>query len=247
MEMDKYRQSVTELMEHYQLKTSDQKKVWNVIEPIWEHPEFQRRMNSEKFPHHETVSLGEHILSDTIVTYVLSQKKGWDNKTTTTAMNIALFHDLYELPWQNTKIKKSRLVNKHGFTHPLEGAINAATWYPSYFQDDKESEIIIDGVVHHMFPFPVRSFDGTDLELNTKEKIEQIPHYIKGLIITSSTRVQLGPISLCPSKFKQGRIMSKADKVVSFGKDLTSINGLLACVTGHNKNLEDKSYSYQKK
>ena len=34
---------------------------------------------------------------------------------------------LYELPWQNSGIKKSRLTNKHGFTHPLEGAINAAT------------------------------------------------------------------------------------------------------------------------
>lgn len=246
MDTVKSEQIVNEILDHYEISTEDQKKLWEIIKPIWSHPEFQRRLDSEQFPHHDTISLGEHIISDTVVTFLLAQKKKWDSHTTKTAMTIALFHDLYELPWQNTGIKKDRFVNLHGFTHPLEGVVNAATWYPEYFNDDYESEIIVDGIVHHMFPFPVRSMDKTDTELNTKDKIHYIPKYIKGLMVASSTRCQIGPLSICPSKFPEGKIMSRADKIVSFSKDLKSINGLTACVTGHNKNLEGHSYTKKK-
>lgn len=40
---------------------------------IFIHDEFQRRMNPE-FPHHNKITLGEHILENTIVTCLLSQK-----------------------------------------------------------------------------------------------------------------------------------------------------------------------------
>ena len=52
-------------------------------------------------------------------------------------------------------------------------------------------------------------------------------------------RNKIGKISLCPSKFSEGRIVSKADKIVSFSKDFT-IHGALACITGINKNLENE-------
>ena len=234
------KQVFDKLVEHYKIPHEDSKKIWSMIEKIYSHEEFIKRLNSEEFPHHDTVSLGEHIVSDAIVTYLIAKKKDWDIESTRRATTIAMFHDLYELPWQNSGIKKSRLTNKHGFTHPLEGAINAATWYPSYFEDQYEEERIIDGIVHHMFPFPVRAIDGSDLELNNEKKYETLPSHIKGQIITSSTRFKIGPVSICRSRYPEGRIMSKADKIVSFGKDLTNINGITACITGHNKNLIKK-------
>ena len=88
-----------------------------------------------------------------------------------------------------------------------------------------------------MFPFPVRVLDGSDLELNNKEKFDRLNSNIKSIIINSSNRFKLGAVSICPSKFKEGRIMSKADKIVSLGKDLKTFNGLIACLTGHNSNL----------
>ena len=149
-----------------------------------------------------------------------------------------MFHDLYEIPWQNSGIVKNDFFNKHGFVHPIEGAINAATWYPEFFNQDKQSEIIIDGIIHHMFPFPVRALNGDDIELNNQIKLAELPINIRNIIISSTLRNKIGKISLCPSKFSEGRIVSKADKIVSFSKDFT-IPGALACITGINKNLEN--------
>ena len=128
--------------------------------------------------------------------------------------------------------------NKHGFTHPLEGAVNAYVWYPKYFQNKAEAEIIIDGVIHHMYPFPVRALDNTDAELNNKEKYEELDWYTKKLITTSSCRSKIGHISICPSKYKVGRIMSDSDKIVSWFKD-SRFHGLISCVTGENSNLDN--------
>ena len=225
------------LMDRFGLDLEDKEFFWKIAAPIFEHEEFQRRMNDDEFLHHDTVNLGIHLLSDAIMTYKLAQRKGFDEVTKTRAVIIALFHDLYELPWQNNKIVKNRLVNSHGFVHPVEVAINVATWYPEYFDNEEEAEIIIDGIMHHMFPFPVRVLDGSDLELNNKEKFDRLNSNIKSIIINSSNRFKLGAVSICPSKFKEGRIMSKADKIVSLGKDLKTFNGVIACLTGHNSNL----------
>ena len=44
-----------------------------MIEIIYIHDEFQRRMTSE-FKHHGEITLGAHILEDTVVNYLLSKK-----------------------------------------------------------------------------------------------------------------------------------------------------------------------------
>lgn len=194
-------------------------------------------MNANEFAHHDNISLGYHILNDAVVTFIISKKKNMPEENLKIAVVIAMFHDLYEIPWQNSGIIKSMLVNRHGFTHPIEGAINANTWYPQYFENSKKSEIIIDGIIHHMYPFPVRALDNTKAELNNDKKFEQLDPTIKNLIINSTLRFKIGHISLCPSKYVEGRIMSKADKYVSIYKDLKSFNGLKACITGKNENL----------
>lgn len=65
-----------------------------MIHNIFIHVEFQSRMDPE-FSHHDKIILGEYILEDTIVTYLLSQKVkklGYDYKT---ALKISMMHDLY--------------------------------------------------------------------------------------------------------------------------------------------------------
>ncbi len=226
------------LINYYDLSLIDKAYFMAIAEDIISHPEFQKRMDNEKYPHHNTTSLGEHIISDAIVTYKLTQKKNYNEQEQKRAVKIALFHDLYEFPWQNSTIIKNCTTNKHRFTHPIEGAINAATWYPELFKEKESAEIIIDGIIHHMFPFPVRVLNKKDAQLNNQQKFEQLDPRIKDLIITSSMRCQIGNISLCPSKFKEGRIISKADKIVSQEEDLTSWNGLIASVTRKNKKLQ---------
>lgn len=230
-------QLLNKLIERFELTEEEKKEFLKVAFPIIKHDEFQRRMNANDFPHHAKVSLGEHILSDALLTYKLATKKRWEKQQLERAIKIALFHDLYELPWQNSDNKK-RLVNKHGFTHPIEAAINAATWYPDYFTEKEETVIILDGIIHHMFPFPVRTINDSDPELNNQEKFENLPINIKKEIITSSQRTKIKSIAFSRSKYIEGRIVSKADKKVALGKELKSVHSLLACVTGKNPTLK---------
>lgn len=247
-------EKVINIAQKYHLTTSQFQELWMIIEPIFIHTEFQRRMTDE-YPHHDLVTLGEHIISDTIVTYILSKKQKTDYNLKT-ALHISMFHDLYTLPWQNNKEnKRYKLFNMHGFTHPIEAVVNAATWYPTYFEKESESKKIVDGVIHHMYPFPVRAVDKNDMELNNATSYEKLPNSIKEQIKDSTSRGNIrfsflskgkneflkGTVSLSRSLYKEGNVMSKADKIVSFKKDFT-INGAIACVTGYNKNLEQNTY-----
>ncbi|MGN0973896.1 MAG: hypothetical protein ACI4OT_04070 [Bacilli bacterium] len=226
----------------YKLSNYDIKKLWSIIKPICEHPEFQKRM-VDPYWHHDATTLGEHILCDTIVTYKIVKKIkspetkiiNWEN-----AILIAMFHDLYEVPWQNT-FQKKKLINKHGFVHPVEAAINAITWYPEYFTDIKKATIIIDGIIHHMYPFPVRVVDNSNLELNNQKKYNKLPKRYKDIIEVSTKIGKIGKLSFRKSFYLEGIVMSKADKSVALKKELHSIDGYIAFISGHNKKLEKRS------
>lgn len=252
--MDKERiiNKVNSMINKYNLNNEAKELIWDIIYPIIIHDEFQLRLNSDIYPHHDTVSLGEHIISDAIVTFLLVNKaiaKG-KNLDLRLAVIIAMFHDLYELPWQNANKKCDIFVNKHGFTHPIEGAINAATWFPTYFENLEQAELIINGVVHHMFPFPVRAIDDDieKLQLNNTDKFYKLDDSVQTLIVNSSKEGLIKPlhISFQAAKTKEGRYMSEADKIVSINKDLMSFNGLVACVTGKNPNLSNYSRTRKK-
>ena len=229
-----------DLFDKYSLSKEDRDYLMNIIEPIFIHEEFQRRMTSE-FPHHSDITLGEHIIEDTIITYLLLKKDLRKNKCNMDiALKIAMFHDLYSVPWQNNEqADVDKFFNKHGFRHPIEAAINAIAWYPEYFKDEHESKIIIDGIVHHMYPLPVRTFidNGKNtLELKNYELLNIISKRNKELIKESTDRGKIGNISICPSLFKEGKIMSKADKLVSM-KQINNFSSGVALITGHNKSL----------
>ena len=228
-----------EYAKFYNLNNYDTKKLWNIIKPICSHEEFQKRC-LPPFWHHDNKTVGEHILCDTIVTYIMIKKLKDNNINTVnlkTACLIAMFHDLYECPWQNQKVKK-KLFNRHGFTHPIEAVTNAITWYPKYFKNIGTSYVLIDGILHHMYPLPVRAFDGTDIYLNNKDKFDNLEKKYKDIIKFSTNLGKIGRISLRRSIFPEGRILSKADKKVAFHNDIHSIDGYLALISGNNKKLK---------
>lgn len=229
------------LLDKYKLSSNEKEYILTIIKDIYNHDEFQRRLTNE-FPHHDTITLGEHILEVTIVTYLLSKKKDKKDYDIDTSLNIAMMHDLYTLPWQNNPAADvDKFINKHGFRHPIEAVINSLVWYSELFTSLEKSKIIIDGIVHHMYPFPVTAFnsDGRDLELKNYHYIKNIDSINKELLVWSSNRFKVGKISICPSKYSEGRVMSMADKIVSFSNlKHSGIDSTMALITGKNKKLE---------
>ena len=222
------------IFDKYNLNLEDRNYLDKIIIPIINHPEFQKRMTKEFF-HHGDITLGEHILEDSVLTYLLAKKRN-DIKIDL-AIKIAMLHDLYTIPWQNNKeAKVKRFFNKHGFRHPIEAVINGVTWYPEIFNDEEESKIIIDGVLHHMFPLPVRYLN-KKTELKNWDVYDNLDESYKLMINASLKRKKLGPVSFSRSKYIEGRIMSKADKKVS-RKQIKNISSANALITGHNKKLE---------
>lgn len=229
----------------YKLTGYNIKKLWSIIRPICYHKEFIKRMK-DPFWHHDCKTIGEHIICDAIVTYKLItrlKKKGskFNFINLNVAIYIAMFHDLYEEPWQNNlKSKEKKFKNLHGFAHPLEACVNAITWFPQIFTNEHDTLMIIDGIIHHMFPLPVRAIDGTPLELNNQEKYDALPENFKKIMTASTLIGKVGSFSLRKSFYIEGRLMSKADKIVAMRKDLHSLEGYLALVTGKNKKLREK-------
>lgn len=234
---------VNSILDKYNLSSSDRKIFWDIIYPIFIHEEFQRRMNPEVYPHHDKISLGNHIISDAAVSFILAKRKKDKNKDIDirTTVLVAMFHDLYELPWQNVIIPRSMYVNKHGFTHPIEAIINASTWYPEYFNDSETASKIVDGVVHHMWPFPVRAIDSEieKLDLNNPAKWYLIDEKLREMITASSMRSYFKKfhVSICRSLYDEGKTMSDSDKIVSIS-NIESLNGVLAFVTGKNPDVK---------
>lgn len=221
----------------YNLSSDDKEYIKKIIDQIINNDNFKKRTTKE-YHHHGNITLGEHILEDVVVTYLLSKKKmnKKDNYRTDLAILIAVLHDLYTIPWQNNKeAKVKHFFDKHGFRHPIEAVINSINWYPELFTDS-DKEILIDGILHHMFPLPVRYLN-ENVELKNKELLENIDEEYKEIIINSLKRKKIGPVSITRSKYKEGRIMAKADRIVSRRqiKDLSTAKSL---ITGHNKKIK---------
>lgn len=211
-------------------------ELWHIIKNICSHPEFIKRCMPPYY-HHDKVLLGEHILRDTIITYKISKKinSKKDNININNAIYIAMFHDLYELPWQNNP-KHKGFVNLHGFTHPIEAIVNAISWYPEYFKDSMTSFIIIDGVIHHMYPLAVRVVDDKDLYLNNIDKYNKLPKRYQDMLKLSTGFNNIGKFSLKKSLFIEGRVLAKADKMGSVMQELKPYNWI-SLITGHNKKI----------
>ena len=231
---------INNYLDKYSLTLKNKNEFKRIINPIVSHFEFQTRL-SNLFPHHGSITLGEHIIEDAVLTYKLSKNKDNSNYRTDLAVKIAMFHDLYTIPWQNNKeTKVKHFFHKHGFRHPVEAVINAISWYPNYFSNINDSKIIIDGILHHMFPLPVVSFNEKNVnyvELKNYDLFKKLPKKYQDIIIESISRKKIGNVSLSRSSFIEGRIMAKADRIVS-RKQIRDLESLKSLVTGKNKKIK---------
>jgi len=214
----KNEEKLYKIIDSYKLNDDEKKELLSIIMPIYNKDFFQERM-SNSFLHHSNITLGEHIIEDATQSYIYSKKKNVDVRL---SVIIAMFHDLYTKSWKSYK-KKKKFYNLHGFTHPIEACINSIYYYPEYF-NDKDAYKIIDGIIHHMFPLPVRCIDNTNLELNNEEIYNKLDDKYKNMIIKSCSRHKLGHFSYSKSLYKEGNILSKADKYVSIKKDITLVS-----------------------
>ena len=225
------------LLDKY-LNKNEKEEFLNIIEPIVNHYEFQRRM-TKKFPHHSDITLGMHILEVAILTYKKCKKLQLKNKKVDikTAVYIAMMHDLYTVCWQNNNdANVKHFFNKHGFRHPLEATINSITWFNDLF-NEQNSEILIDGILHHMYPLPIRKVtNNIDLELKNNKEYENLDIKYKEIIIKCTKRRSVFNISICKSKYIEGRIVSNCDKKVSFSQ-IKNIDSLTSLITGKNKSI----------
>lgn len=234
-----FQKEIDGLMDSFNLNINEKNELYNIIYPIFIHPEFQKRMTKE-YMHHGTITLGEHIIKDTITTYILCKKKCKKRMINLDlALKISMMHDLYTFPWQNSK-KKNSFFYKHGFRHPVEACINATYWFPEYFKDIKSAEIIIDGIMHHMFPLPVSSVKNDELdkiELPNFDNFLKLDKDIQYIIIESMKRKRIACISFSRSLYYEGRIMSKADKKVALS-EIKNFSSAKALLTGKNKKIK---------
>lgn len=235
--MEENKKILNNLLDKYSLTLEEKNELLGIIYPMFRHNEFQRRMSKE-FLHHSDITLGSHIIEDSILTYLYSKKymQKHENYRLDLAVRIAFLHDLYTLPWQNREKSNKYFFNKHGFTHPIEAVINAYNWYPEVF-NEKDREILIDGIIHHMFPLPVRRVDNKKFYINNLKILDSLPIDIKNIINNSLKRKKIGIISISRSIYKEGRIMSKADKKVSI-KQIKNIDSFKALLTGKNKSID---------
>ena len=232
-------EKIKKLVNKYLTDEQSKERFYEIINPIIVHDEFQRRLTDE-FLHHSDITLGEHIIEDAILTYLYSIKK--KNLNIDIAVKIAMFHDLYTIPWQNNKknTKVKKFTNKHGFRHPVEAAINACYWFPNEFKNEETSRMIIDGIIHHMYPLPVTRINKNNInkcEIKNYDRFLEIPDNLKKIIYESCNRGKLFKVSICKSKYKEGRIMSKMDKRSSL-KQIKNVSSAFALITGKNKSLK---------
>lgn len=207
-----------EIFNRYHIKEQEARYIWKNIKPIFCHQEFQRRLD-DPFFHHENITVGEHILKDTIFSYKLAKAKKISSEEIKRTILIAMFHDLYVMPWMDNTIK-NQFKNQHAFRHPVEAIVNAIAWFPEYFTDLEQAKIIIDGVLHHMYPCPVVSSKSLDWELNNKSLYDNLDEKYKNLIICSLNPCVFKNYSLRKTFYIEGRILSRVDKIVTFRNDL---------------------------
>ena len=233
-------EKIKKIVDKYLKDETDKKKFYDIVNPIIDHKEFQIRLTNE-FLHHSDITLGEHIIEDALLTYKYC-KKSKKKVNIDIAVKIAMFHDLYTIPWQNNKknTKVKNFTNKHGFRHPVEAAINACYWYPSEFKNEEKAKMIIDGIIHHMYPLPVTRFNNNNInkcEIKNFDRFLEIPDNLKKIIYESCNRGKLFKVSLCRSKYKEGRILSKMDKKSSL-KQIKNVSSAFALLTGKNKSIK---------
>ena len=132
----------------------EKSEYYKIIYDILKNEEFQIR---KYYPHHGKISVYEHSLAVSKLSYDIAKKLKLDYKSAAIG---GLLHDFYPNPWPSNKQKK--FFKKHGFVHAREAMENSYQYF-SELMNDKISNIIL----RHMFPLNIIP-----------------PKYLEGWIIT---------------------------------------------------------------
>lgn len=122
----------------------DFNEYYEIVKPILNNKEFKKR---KKFLHHGKVTVYEHSLAVSKLSYCLAKKLKLDYKSAAIG---GLLHDFYNNPWQN-KTKKTKFFQKHGFIHANQAFKNSQKIFPNLM--NKKIENIIK---RHMFPLNIK-------------------------------------------------------------------------------------------
>ncbi len=117
---------------------------YKIVKEILESNEFQKR---KKYLHHGKITVYEHSLKVSIVSYEIAKLLRWKSKRSVAIG--ALLHDFYDKPWQESQ-EKLPLLKQHGFVHAKEALRNAEYYFSPYM--DKRTKNIIE---RHMFPLNI--------------------------------------------------------------------------------------------
>lgn len=142
---------------------------YEIIRPIIEHPEYQKRKNYE---HHDKISVYEHSIAVARMAYDMAQAFHLDAEDTAIA---GVLHDFYETPLNLQE--KRPFFEKHAFTHGKNAYQNAKKYFPTFLNDK-----IKDSIEAHMFP----------ITLNP-------PKYLEGWIITIADKLVSLEVFLHPA------------------------------------------------
>lgn len=116
---------------------------YEIVKPILEHPEFQRR---KTYKHHGEITVYEHTMKVSMLLYKMAKKRGLDVRSASIA---GLLHDFYEHPWMDDKEWKP-FFKRHGFTHGQNALDNSRKYFSEYL-----NPVIEDSIKRHMFPLTI--------------------------------------------------------------------------------------------
>ncbi|MBR3198746.1 MAG: HD family phosphohydrolase [Bacilli bacterium] len=116
-------------------------KYLDIVYPIINSSEFKRRQD---WVHHENVTLGEHLLIVSYMSYLICKKRKLNYRDAAIG---GLLHDFYNEPWQDHLYDKIPLLKSHGFVHAREAMENAYKYFPELM-----NERIANIIERHMFP-----------------------------------------------------------------------------------------------
>lgn len=122
----------------------DFNEYYEIVKPILNNKEFKKR---KKFPHHGKVTVYDHSLAVSKLSYSLAKKLKLDYKSAAIG---GLLHDFYYKPWQN-KTEKTKFFQQHGFVHASQALKNSKKIFPNMM--NKKIENIIE---RHMFPLNIK-------------------------------------------------------------------------------------------
>ena len=149
----------------------------NIVSPILNNKEFKKR---KQWIHHENVSLYEHLLIVSYLSYKICKKKKWNYKDAAIG---GLLHDFYYLPWQEHTLEKNPFFRQHGFVHAKEAMYNSYRNFPKFM-----NKRIANIIERHMFPLniiPPRYKEGwvvsyvdKKVSMNVVISIKALPKYL---------------------------------------------------------------------